>query len=182
MDEIQLNPAEKEAWGDDELTAIDLSIPFLLEKADWTTFYNSKGYEGQYPFLLYSNEDADILNDRLLSEVNRTQILTGHNKLQADLFTRFIDHNDTVIGFIWLSISGTRAFAPDLLPDLEWLIKSGTTAYLQSAYSTDCSEVIVDWQKDIERHPSYEYVQQKLPPVSNLSTASYIFTAVLYLK
>lgn len=178
MNEYQLNSIEEEAWGDDELTGIDISIPFLLEKADWTSFYNQKGYPGKYPFLLYSNDDAEVLNDRILSEVNRTQILTGHNKLQADIYTRFTDHDDQVVGFVWLAISGTRSFASDLLEDLQWLLKSGVKAYLEHAYTSHGKEASVEWTP-IEQHISYKYIQDKLPPKSNVELASYLFSGTI---
>ncbi|MDO5016874.1 MAG: hypothetical protein Q4E10_00750 [Porphyromonas sp.] len=172
----------EEAWGDDELTALDISAPFLLEKADWTLFYNSKGYEGQYPFLLYSHDDADVLNDRLLAEVNRTQVLTGHNKLQIDLFTRFTDHEGETVGFVWLEISGTRAFAPDLLDDLEWLLKSGVKAYLERAYTSHGKEGVLEWQEAISTHPAYSEIEKKLPPQSNLEMADRLAVATLIPK
>lgn len=169
----------KEQWGDDELTAIDISAPFLLEKADWTSFYNAKGYEGTYPFLLYAHEDAEVLNDRLMAEVNRTQTLTGHNKLQVDLFTRFSDHNEEAVGFVWLVISGTRSFAPDLLDDLEWLLRSGATFYLQHAYTSHGKEGVVTWMEDISSHPAYAQVMEKLPPRGNLELADRLSLALL---
>lgn len=173
---------EIEAWGDDELTAIDISAPFLLEKADWTAFFNQKGYEGQFPFLMYAHEDAEVLNDRIMAEVNRTQVLKGHNKLQVDLYTRFADHGESVVGFVWLTISGSRSFAPDLLDDLQWLLQSGAKAYLEHAYTSHGEEGVVTWREEIASHPAYPEVAEKLPPKSNLQLADRIATATLLPK
>ncbi len=175
MSEIEMN----EQWGDDELTAIDFPIPFLLEKADWTSYFNNKGYSGAYPYLLYMHEDAEVLNDRLMAEVNRTQTLTGHNKLQVDLFTRFSDHNEEAVGFVWLLISGTRSFAPDLLDDLEWLLRSGTTYYLQHAYTSHGKQGVVTWVEELASHPAYTQVEKKLPPRGNLKLADRLAMAIL---
>lgn len=177
--EYNLQAEEQEAWGDDELTAIDISAPFLLEKADWTKFFNDKGYNGQYPFLLYSHEDAEVLHDRLLAEVNRTQVLKGHNKLQCDLYTRFVDFEGSVVGFVWLAISGTRSFAPDLLDDFEKLLQSGVSSYLEHAYTSHGEEAQVTWQETLTTLPAYTRVEPKLPPKSNLELADRISFATI---
>lgn len=177
--EFNLHVEEQDAWGDDELTAIDLSAPFLLEKADWTKFFNDKGYDGQYPFLLYSHEDAEVLHDRILAEVNRTQMLKGHNKLQCDLYTRFVDYEEKVVGFAWLAISGTRSFAPDLLDDLEWLLQSGVTTYLEYAYTSHGEVAQLTWLEELSQHPAYNTVLHRQPPKSNLETADRLSTATI---
>ncbi|MBR8712989.1 hypothetical protein [Porphyromonas levii] len=177
--EYNLRAEEEEAWGDDELTAIDLSIPFLLEKADWTKFFNTLGYDGQYPFLLYGHEDAEVLHDRLLAEVNRTQILQGHNKLQCDLYTRFGDYEGKVVGFVWLAISGTRAFAPDLLDNLQWLLQSGTTTYLEHAYTSHGAEAELTWLETPTQYPAYATVEAHQPPQSNLQLADRLSIATI---
>ena len=177
--EYNLHVEEEEVWGDDELTAIDLSAPFLLEKAEWTKFFNDKGYDGQYPFLLYSHEDAEVLHDRMLSEVNRTQMLTGHNKLQCDLYTRCVDHEGGVAGFAWLAINGTRSFAPDLLDDLERLLRSGVTAYLEHAYTSHGAKAQLTWVEDPTCHPAYAALADHLPPKSNLERADRLSCATI---
>ncbi len=177
--EYNLQAEENEAWGDDELTAIDISIPFLLEKADWTRFFNDKGYEGQYPFLLYSHEDAEVLHDRMLAEVNRTQMLKGHNKLQCDLYTRFVDGRDGVVGFVWLAIGGTRSFASDLLDDLQWLLQSGVSTYLKHAYTSHGEVAQLSWVEELTNHPAYPMVETQLPPKSNLELADRLSYATI---
>lgn len=177
--EYDLHVEEEEMWGDDELTAIDISAPFLLEKADWTKFFNQRGYDGQYPFLLYSHEDAEVLHDRLLAEVNRTQVLKRHNKLQCDLYTRFADYDSHVVGFVWLAVSGTRSFAPDLLDDLEWLLRSGVTTYLEHAYTSHGEEAKLTWVDDLRLQPAYANVETHLPPKSNLEQADRLSFATI---
>ena len=167
-----LEVGEKEEGGDDELTAIDLSAAFLLERADWTRFYNQKGYSGSFPFLLYMHEDADILNDRLLAEVNRTQMLKGRNKLQIDLFTRFTENQDgEVVGMAWLEISGLRALAPDLVDDLVSLFQSGATVFLTQSYQTHGKEVEIKWYETYAEVPYAPLFQDKKPPKANLDLA-----------
>lgn len=180
--EYNLQAVEEESWGDDELTAIDISAPFLLEKADWTHFYNSKGFDGKYPFLLYTHEDADVLNDRLMVEVNRTQVLKGHNKLQVDLFTRFADHNGKVVGLAWLVVSGLRTFAPDLIDDLIWLLQSGTAVYLEHAYTSHGEEAEVKWLEASDLESINELFNAKLPPRSNLELADRVSYATILPK
>lgn len=180
--EYNLRVEEEEHWGDDELTAIDISVPFLLEKADWTRFYNLKGYEGVYPFLLYAHDDADVLNDRLMLEVNRTQVLKGHNKLQTDLFTRFEDSESGVVGLVWLVISGLRTFAPDLIEDLIWLLRSGTEVYLEHAYTSHGEEAAVKWLEVQELGATYKLFESKLPPKSNLDLADRVCYATILPK
>lgn len=180
--EAKSHPLSEEAWGDDELTAIDISAPFLLEKSDWTHFFNAKGYPGQYPYVLYTHEDAEVLNDRIMAEVKRTQVLPGHNKLQCDLYTRFVDHHGSVVGFAWLAISGTRSFAPDLLDDLQWLLVSGTTAYLQQAYTWHGTAPQLTWQEGEPTHPAYKLLGEGVPPRGNLQLADRLTTATILPK
>lgn len=168
---------ENDPWGDDELTAIDLSAPFVLDKSDWTTFYNSKGYDGKYPFLLYSHEDADVLNDRIMSEVNRTQVLTGHNKLQLDLFTRFVDIDGEEVGFVWVIVSGLRTFASDLKADFVWLVQSGINAYLKSVYTKEEKVPEIHWHKEPQESSLYKHFTAKMPPAANTSQADVMLYA-----
>lgn len=171
---------EQEEWGDDELTALDLSAAFLLERADWTTYFNQKGFDGSYPFLLYAHDDADVLNDRLLSEVNRTQVLTGRNKLQIDLFTRFADTPEgKVIGLGWLAVSGMRSISPDLKEDLLWLFCSGASEYLCRSYSTHGKSVRITWYERKEGVDVLPLFDGKEPPKANLERAEYIRYAVI---
>lgn len=174
VDMNMMNPEidEKDEWGDDELTAIDLSAAFLLDRADWSLFYNQKGYPGVYPFLLYQHDDADILNDRLLAEVNRTQMLKGRNKLQIDLFTRFTEMpNGEVVGVAWLDISGLRALAPDLVEDLLFLFQSGATVFLSQSYQTHGKNVSIKWYDQWVDVPFAPLFQDKKPPKANLDLA-----------
>ncbi|MDN4754947.1 hypothetical protein QYZ87_10545 [Porphyromonadaceae bacterium W3.11] len=174
------NIDDNEEWGDDELTAIDLSAAFLLERADWTTFYNQKGYEGQYPYLLYAHDDADVLNDRLMAEVNRAQVLKGQNKLQVDLFTKFIENqNGDIVGMSWLCVNGLRSIATDLKEDLIWLFSSGTSDYLSHSYSTHGVVVDIEWFDDWAEIPQASLFDDKKPPKGNLDKADCIKFATL---
>lgn len=176
---VDNNYIENDPWGDDELTAIDLSAPFVLDKSDWTAFYNAKGYDGKYPFLLYAHEDADVLNDRIMAEVNRTQVLTGHNKLQLDLFTRFADINGEEVGFLWVACSGLRTFATDLQEDFIWLVRSGVEAYLKSAYAKGEAIPQIHWHNSTEESGIYDHFEAKQPPVANTSQADVMLYAHL---
>lgn len=174
---------EKEEWGDDELTAIDLSAAFLMERANWTMFYNQKGYSGQYPFLLYAHDDADVLNERLMAEVNRAQVLNGYNKLQVDLFTRFTEHeNGHVVGMAWLCVNGLRTIASDLKDDLIWLFVSGASDYLRRSYNTHGVEAEIQWFDHWSEVPSALLFEDKKPPKSNLDRAECIKFATLVSK
>ncbi|MDO5035758.1 MAG: hypothetical protein Q4D93_02225 [Porphyromonas sp.] len=172
------NIDEKDAWGDDELTALDVSPAFLLERADWSNFYNEKGYTGSYPFLLYMHEDAEVLDERLLAEVNRTQSLEGKNKLQLDLFTRFIDREGEVHGAAWLLVSGMRSIAPDLKEDLVRLFRMGAKAWIEESYESHGAVAVVHWMEESEEQEAWmRDFEDKRPPLSNMQYADFISTA-----
>lgn len=139
---------DKDVWGDDQLIASDVSIPYLLQYADWTGLFNQKGFDGQYPMILFMHEEAERISDALMSEINRTQILSGDCQLRVDVATKFLDHGPDVTGRGLLVVSGLDEFCSDYLADFLYLIRSGVQAWLTGCYSTHGVTSIVEWLPD----------------------------------
>lgn len=136
---------EQEVWGDDQLIASDVSIPFLLQGADWTGLFRHKGYEGQYPMVLFMYDEAERLHDALMAEINRTQVLSGDSQLRVDVYTRFEGEDDEVEGRAILVISGLSELDPLYTDDIIYLIRSGVSTWLTEAYSTHGVTASVAW-------------------------------------
>lgn len=141
-----------DVWGDDQLIASDISIPFLLQKADWTAFFSQKGFEGPYPMVLFMYDEAEQLNDALMGEVNRTQVLSGEKQLRVDVATKFVDtEGETPTGRALLKVSGLSEFDGRLVEDILFLLRSGVHAWLMESYSTHGVIPEVEWQSESER-------------------------------
>lgn len=150
---------DKDVWGDDQLIASDVSIPYLLEKADWSGLFNGKGFSGQYPMVLFMHEEVEELNDRLMDEINRTQVLSGAQKLRVDVTTKFVGEDQDASGMALLLVSGLDEFEAKYHDDLFYLLRSGVKAWLTEAYSTHGVMPRVEWsEKD---HTSLEPVWQE---------------------
>lgn len=157
----------KDVWGDDELIAPDVSIPYLLQGADWTGLFNQKGFDGQYPMVLFMHDEAERLNDALMEEINRTQVLTGDKQLRVDVSTKFIDIDGQPTGRALLCISGLSEFDARYTDDLMYLLRSGVGGWLTECYSTHGITPRVEWLDDMETHAVdgqwHEWLGERLP-------------------
>lgn len=133
-------------WGDTQLTANNVSATRLLNRADWSGFFASKGYTESFPMVIYAHDQADELYTDLITEAGLAQSPDRQPRLRIGAFTRFADlENDTTEGAAWLIVEDLDGVREDLRQDLITLLLSGTADWLRESYTMDEIAPQIDW-------------------------------------
>ena len=133
-------------WGDTQLTANNVSATRLLNRADWSGFFASKGYTESFPMVIYAHDQADELYTDLITEAGLAQSPDRQPRLRIGAFTRFADlENDTTEGAVWLIVEDLDGVREDLRQDLITLLLSGTADWLRESYTMDEIAPQIDW-------------------------------------
>ncbi len=133
-------------WGDTQLTANNVSATRLLNRADWSGFFASKGYNESFPMVIYAHDQADELYTDLITEAGLAQSPDRQPRLRIGAFTRFADlENDTTEGAAWLIVEDLDGVREDLRQDLISLLLSGTKDWLRESYTMDEIAPQIDW-------------------------------------
>ena len=132
--------------GDTQLTANNVSATRLLNRADWSGFFASKGYTESFPMVIYAHDQADELYTDLITEAGLAQSPDRQPRLRIGAFTRFADlENDTTEGAAWLIVEGLDGVQEELRQDLITLLLSGTADWLRESYTMDEIAPQIDW-------------------------------------
>lgn len=140
------NTKDKEYWGDDELTAEDVSGTMLLQWADLTAFFNQKGYSGTYPALIYFSEEAEKLSDMIFNELSHSQSPSQDPRFVINVYTKFKGEEEATHGDVSVVFSGVKALYQDVSEDILFLMLDGIKHWLEGAYSTHGKKARLDWQ------------------------------------
>lgn len=133
-----MNTETDDKWGDTQLTANNVSAPRLLNRADWSGFFASKGYTESFPMVIYAHDEADQLYSDLVTEAGLAQSPDRHPRLRIGAFTRFADLEDgSTEGAAWLVLEGLDGVQEELRQDLITLLLSGTADWLRESYTMD---------------------------------------------
>ena len=133
-------------WGDTQLTANNVSATRLLNRADWSGFFASKGYNESFPMVIYAHDEADQLYSDLITEAGLAQSPDRQPRLRISAFTRFTDLEDgTVEGAAWFVVEGLDGVRGELRQDLITLFLSGTADWLRESYTMDEIAPQIDW-------------------------------------
>ena len=129
---------ERDKWGDNQLSAQDLSAAFLSSKADWRRFFQEKGFEDPYPMVLYKEESAEEMHDELMEEMSRWH---GYKDVGLDVYTRFegsLNESEAADrGLLLLCVRGARHLRRATSEDILWLWRSGADAWAREAYDDE---------------------------------------------
>ena len=140
-----MNTETDDKWGDTQLTANNVSAPRLLNRADWSGFFASKGYDESFPMVIYAHDEADQLYSDLITEAGLAQSPDRQPRLRIGAFTRFVDIEDgTVEGAVWLVLEGLDGVQEELRQDLITLLLSGTADWLRESYTMDEITPLID--------------------------------------
>lgn len=141
-----MNTETDDKWGDTQLTANNVSATRLLNRADWSGFFASKGYNESYPMVIYAHDEADQLYSDLITEAGLAQSPDRQPRLRIGAFTRFADLEDgTTEGAAWLVLEGLDGVQEELRQDLITLLLSGTADWLRESYTMDMITPQIDW-------------------------------------
>lgn len=133
-----MNIETDDKWGDTQLTANNVSATRLLNRADWSGFFASKGYTESFPMVIYAHDEADQLYSELITEAGLAQSPDRQPRLRIGAFTRFADLEDgTTEGAAWLVLEGLDAVREERRQDLITLLLSGTADWLRESYTMD---------------------------------------------
>lgn len=160
-------------WGDTQLTANNVSATRLLNRADWSGFFASKGYNESFPMVIYAHDEADLLYSDLITEAGLAQSPDRQPRLRIGAFTRFADLEDgTVEGAAWLVMEGLHGVREELRQNLITLLLSGTADWLRESYTMDKITPQIDW---VETLPE---ILEPLDP-TEVRTHALIFRATI---
>lgn len=160
-------------WGDTQLTANNVSATRLLNRADWSGFFATKGYTESFPMVIYAHDEADQLYSDLVTEAGLAQSPDRQPRLRIGAFTRFADLEDgSTEGAAWLVLEGLDGVQEELRQDLITLLLSGTKDWLRESYTMDEITPQIDW---VETLPE---VLQALDPTEE-GTHSLVFRATI---
>ena len=160
-------------WGDTQLTANNVSATRLLNRADWSGFFASKGYTESFPMVIYAHDEADQLYSELITEAGLAQSPDRQPRLRIGAFTRFADlEGGTTEGVAWLVVEGLDAVREERRQDLITLLLSGTADWLRESYTMDEITPRIDW---VEALPE---ILETLDPTER-GTDSLIFRATI---
>ena len=139
----------REYWGDDELIAEDLSGTQMLQRANLTAFFNSKGFPGAYPALLFFSDEAERLNDLIFSELTRAQAPDSEPRFVIDVYTKFEggEEGEALRGEAVVLFRGSEAISEKVRPDILFLMRDGIAQWLREAYSTHGKTASFEWTK-----------------------------------
>ncbi|MDD2293266.1 MAG: methionine synthase [Bacteroidales bacterium] len=79
---------QAEAFGEHNLTAINLPVETVVDKIDWTYFFSFWGFKGKYPEIIYQNEEAEKCYESAIYTLN--QMISG-NEVELSVMVRFFD-------------------------------------------------------------------------------------------
>ena len=140
-----MNTETDDKWGDTQLTANNVSAPRLLNRADWSGFFASKGYTESFPMVIYAHDEADQLYSDLVTEAGLAQSPDRQPRLRIGAFTRFADLEDgSTEGAAWLVLEGLDGVQEELRQDLITLLLSGTADWLRESYTMDEITPLID--------------------------------------
>ena len=160
-------------WGDTQLTANNVSATRLLNRADWSGFFASKGYTESFPMVIYAHDEADQLYSELITEAGLAQSPDRQPRLRIGAFTRFADLEDgTTEGAAWLVVEGLDAVREERRQDLITLLLSGTADWLRESYTMDKITPQIDWAETLPE------ILQTLNPTEG-GTHSLVFRATI---
>ncbi len=142
--------SEQEYWGDDELIAKDISGTQMLQRANLTAFFNSKGFPGTYPALLFFSDEAERLNDLIFGELSRAQAPDSVPRFVIDVHTKFTGETEAASGEAVVVFRGSEAISEDVRPDVLSLMRDGIKQWLEEAYSTHGKTASLVWTKTTE--------------------------------
>ncbi len=139
--------SEQEYWGDDELIAKDISGTQMLQRANLTAFFNSKGFPGTYPALLFFSDEAERLNDLIFGELSRAQAPDSVPRFVIDVHTKFTGETEAASGEAVVVFRGSEAISEDVRSDVLSLMRDGIKQWLEEAYSTHGKTASLEWTK-----------------------------------
>lgn len=137
----------QEYWGDDELIAKDLSGTQMLQRANLTAFFNSKGYPGTYPALLFFSDEAERLNDLIFGELSRAQAPDSVPRFVIDVHTKFTGETEAASGEAVVVFRGSESIREEVRPDILFLMRDGIGQWIKEAYSTHGKTATFEWTK-----------------------------------
>ncbi|MDD7559547.1 MAG: hypothetical protein SOW44_07005 [Porphyromonas sp.] len=139
--------SEQEYWGDDELIAKDISGTQMLQRANLTAFFNSKGFPGTYPALLFFSDEAERLNDLIFGELSRAQAPDSVPRFVIDVHTKFTGETEAASGEAVVVFRGSEAISEGVRSDVLSLMRDGIKQWLEEAYSTHGKTASLEWTK-----------------------------------
>lgn len=79
---------QKAEFGEHNLTAINLPIETVIDKIDWRFFFSFWGFKGNYPEIIYQNEEAEKAYESATRMLDK--MITG-NEIELSVMVRFFD-------------------------------------------------------------------------------------------
>lgn len=169
---------DKDVWGDNELTARDLSSSYMASMADWTAYFAEKGYTMPYPTLLYAIESAEKIYDDLMDVLTKWH---EHKDTRIDLYTRFQgDLTEGVHaqrGLLLMAVLGMHHLNPLFKPEVEFVLRTAAQKWVATAYDDDTITTQLQWVP-IEEADSWEH-SQLAPLMAGYDTAPTFYFAKL---
>lgn len=116
------------------------SIPMasLLRYADWRTFFSSRGFEDEYPHILWVDNEAGAIHDEILDEVSRLMRKATDHRPQIEVMTRNYQssyHGNFILS--WLKFRDFGTVHTDLRGALAYLVTTGAVEWLRQWYGHD---------------------------------------------
>ncbi|HNY05213.1 MAG TPA: methionine synthase [Candidatus Egerieousia sp.] len=79
---------QPESFGENNLFAKNLNLGDIVDRIDWTGFFNFWGFKGKYPTVAYKNEEAEMFYDQALACIAE---MTADDSVEASVMLKFFD-------------------------------------------------------------------------------------------
>lgn len=146
---------DKITWGEDSLSAKNVSASYIASMADWSSYFAAKGYAMPYPMLLYAVESAEKLYDDLMAELTQWH---RFEDTRIDLFTLFDGAVEKEIhehkGLLIMRVQGLSHLNPLFVPEVETILRSGAAGWVSLSYDSEQVMTRIEWIKEEDLDPS----------------------------